>query len=316
MTKLQQTWLDPKNDFVFKWLFGSIRNKDLSISFLNAILEETEPVPITDLSFDDPHLKKTSVDDKESILDVLAKTADGKRINLEIQLSNQHNMIERAIHYCCKLHSEQMVAGQKYETVTKTIIICIVNFSFLPHNRYHSFYHFHEGHIYHKLTELVELHFVELPKLTSTLNISNKKECWFTFLQKVDPTKWEELAKSMPEIQKAMHEIDYMSHDEKLRMQAFRREKAILNQRSNEYYMEKGLEKGLKEGLKKGIEKGIEKGIKKGKMQQQKEIAKKMLLENVDIAFIAKITALSEQDIYLLQQELFETAAATKEQQS
>jgi hypothetical protein len=35
-------FLDPKIDFVFKKLFGTIANKDILIFFLNSILEKKE----------------------------------------------------------------------------------------------------------------------------------------------------------------------------------------------------------------------------------------------------------------------------------
>lgn len=34
--------LDPKNDVVFQRIFGSPENEDILISFLNALLEDTE----------------------------------------------------------------------------------------------------------------------------------------------------------------------------------------------------------------------------------------------------------------------------------
>ncbi len=47
----------------------------------------------------------------------------------------------------------------------------------------------------------------------------------------------------------------------------------------------------------KGIEEGIKKGIEKGKLEEKIEIAKNLLLANMDIEFISKTTGLSVEEI-------------------
>ncbi len=55
------------------------------------------------------------------------------------------------------------------------------------------------------------------------------------------------------------------------------------------------------EGEAKGIVQGIKQGVKQGKFegftQGQKEIARNLLKENMDISFISEVTGLSEQEI-------------------
>ncbi len=62
-------FLDPKNDIAFKKIFGSEKNKDILIHFLNDMLKFKEKKPITELAFlntvQDPLIaaRKTSVVD-------------------------------------------------------------------------------------------------------------------------------------------------------------------------------------------------------------------------------------------------------------
>jgi hypothetical protein len=42
-------FLDPKNDFAFKRIFGTERNKDILIQFLNDILDFKTPTQIKDV---------------------------------------------------------------------------------------------------------------------------------------------------------------------------------------------------------------------------------------------------------------------------
>ena len=44
-------FLDPKNDFAFKRIFGSEKHKKLLISFLNAVLWKQIPAPIDEVTF-------------------------------------------------------------------------------------------------------------------------------------------------------------------------------------------------------------------------------------------------------------------------
>ncbi|THF74412.1 Rpn family recombination-promoting nuclease/putative transposase [Cohnella fermenti] len=85
---------------------------------------ETEPKPFVSLTILNPHIDKNAVDDKQSILDVRAKTEDGKQVNLEIQVSNKHDMAKRSLYYSSKMYEEQLEEGALYMTLQKVISSC------------------------------------------------------------------------------------------------------------------------------------------------------------------------------------------------
>jgi len=60
---------------------------------------------------------------------------------------------------------------------------------------------------------------------------------------------------------------------------------------------QEGIEKGIIKGMEKGMMKGIEKGITKGKIEERKELAKKLLGLGVDIKIISKASGMSEEEI-------------------
>lgn len=64
-----------------------------------------------------------------------------------------------------------------------------------------------------------------------------------------------------------------------------------------------GHSEGLEEGLAEGLEKGLEQGLEQGANKKTIEIAKKMLQETTDLAFISRITELSLEEIKKIQQE-------------
>jgi hypothetical protein len=84
--------MSPKNDFVFKRIFGSEENQDILLNFLNAAMRLPEHKQLSEIVIVNPTLDKRYLDDKMSVLDIRARTADGIQINIEIQVINEANM--------------------------------------------------------------------------------------------------------------------------------------------------------------------------------------------------------------------------------
>src|SRR5699024_8364146 len=91
--------MDLKIDYAFKQLFGNEKNKQITVVFLNAILQKTGREPIKDVSFIDVEVGGEYFDDKQSRLDFLFVTTTGERINIEIQFTDKYDMIKRTIYY-------------------------------------------------------------------------------------------------------------------------------------------------------------------------------------------------------------------------
>lgn len=62
--------LNPRVDFAFKKLFGTRENKEILISFINAVVSENDRV--TDVLLLNPYNNKEYGSDKLSILDIKA----------------------------------------------------------------------------------------------------------------------------------------------------------------------------------------------------------------------------------------------------
>lgn len=83
--------MDLKVDFAFKQLFGSEKNKDITVVFLNAILQRTGRKRIKDISFSNTESGGKHKDDKQSRLDLLVVTEANESIHVEIQFTNKYN---------------------------------------------------------------------------------------------------------------------------------------------------------------------------------------------------------------------------------
>lgn len=86
--------LDPRNDFLFKRIFGSKDNRDVLLAFLNKTSIEAGRPPLTEIILLNPYNEKDTPRDKQSILDIRGKL---RRVNsLTLKCSCSTNMIPRS----------------------------------------------------------------------------------------------------------------------------------------------------------------------------------------------------------------------------
>jgi predicted transposase/invertase (TIGR01784 family) len=300
--------ISPRVDIAFKKIFGVEENKDLLISLINSIVSTEDQ--ISEVTLLNPYNPKNFRQDKLSILDIKAKGADGKRFNIEIQISDEADYDKRALYYWAKLYTEQLKVAEDYSILSKAIGIHILNFTSIPlADKYHNVFHIIEkdsGLLYFKD---LELHTIELKKFTDNSNeelsdiiakVKNTLDMWVAFLTRHDLLKADNLPQALNDdnLKKAITVLDVMNfspeerdayedHLKWLRIEANTIKKAESRAKAE----------GKLEGLEEGMEKGIEQGIKQGVMTRNQEIARNLLDEGMEIKSIVKITGLSEEEI-------------------
>ena len=89
--------LKPTNDFVFKKLFGEEKNVDILKDLIQSILPELKIAKV--VVNKDVSLERKLITDKLGILDVMATLNDNTKINIEMQVEDLHNTVERSIFY-------------------------------------------------------------------------------------------------------------------------------------------------------------------------------------------------------------------------
>ena len=267
--------LDPKMDFVFKNIFGSEKHPNILISFLNATLKPKDL--ITEVEIKNTDLNKGYIEDKFSRLDVKATTSNNEIINIEIQLKNEYNMIKRSLYYWSKLYSEQLNEGEDYSLLKRTICINILNFKYLKTRMFHSVYRMKEIHTNEELSDIQEIHFIEIPKLEDGSDEKDMLVAWIEFLKNPESEKVRSLEMSVDEIREAKDELIKMSNDDTQRELYEMRVKTLRDKIS-----------ALNEAERKGIKKGREEGEKNKAI----EIAKSLINLGLDKESIAKSTGL------------------------
>ena len=287
--------LSPKLDVVFQALFGEVGNESITKGFLETILERK--IDSIDLSRN-PILRREFKDEKLGVLDIIAKLDENEICNIELQIVDKKNIIERILYYWSRLYSRQIKSGEDYKILQKAIVILITDFKIenLEELDYHSRWKIIEDKQGKKiiLTQKLEIDIIELPKIIGKEKEQDNLLDWLYFLEN---PKSERVTKKMKEnenLKEAVKKLDNLSEDEKMQRIADLRQKAIMDEKA---IYEKGLEIGIEKGIQRGMEKGIEKGIMEGSQKEKIEIAKKMLELKIDKETIAEATGLTEQEI-------------------
>ena len=230
--------LKPLNDFIFKKLFGENEVKDNLIAFLNAVLNRTDKGRLVAIDIiENKELTKELMEYKTGILDVRAKTEDGTQINIEVQLTDQRNMYKRTLFYWGRLFNECIRKGDDYRKLCKVITINILDFEYLPLEKFHSQFHLWEDQEKdHMLTDLVEIHFIEVPKFNE-LKEKNLKEDklqrWLTFFYNdISKETLKELMDMDKDIKKVEERLEYLSSDEET-IELYRAREKLLHERAN-----------------------------------------------------------------------------------
>jgi len=268
--------MSPKIDYCFKLIFGDENNKPLLIDLLCAILRvpKEEFIGIELMNTELPRLYE---DDKKGILDVRVKTKLGKQINIEIQLLNSKYMAERTLYYCARMYTGQIKKGENYKQLKKCITINILDYTCIRLDRVHTKYHLLEDDTNYKLTDSIEIHMIELPKLLRLQEIKDSEDPamdWLQFINADSKEVMEMLARKNENIKTAFEIIEAASRDEKKRLAYEARQMAIMDEESR---------------------------IDEAREEERIEIALKLLKADSDIEFVSKITELSIEKIKELQ---------------
>ena len=168
----KERYINPYTDFGFKKLFGTEMNKDLLISFLNALFNNCEQ-EIEDVQYLNGENLGDGYGDRRSVFDVYCMGKDGSRFIVEMQKAEQSYFKDRSLYYSTFAIREQAVKGQKWDyRLDNVYTVGILNFEF-PHDEYPADSYRHEiklkdvedNHVfYDKLTFI----YLEMPKFTKT----------------------------------------------------------------------------------------------------------------------------------------------------
>ena len=284
MAYLYSENVNPRVPLSFKKIFGTEGNKDLLISLINSIVGEEDQV--VDIILLNPYNQKNFKNDKLSILDIKAEGSDGKKFNIEIQITDEADYDKRALYYWAKLYGDQLKESEDYSKLEKVIGIHILNFTSIPKSeKYHNAFSITEKETGLHYFKQLELHTIELKKFTDQLGkefedigskIQTSLDLWSAFLTRNDLLSTAKISQALDAapIKKAIEVLNVMNFTKEER-EAYEDHLKWLRIEAN--------------SLKKAEE--------KGRKEEKLEIARNMLNESLPIEKIAALTGLTEKEV-------------------
>jgi predicted transposase/invertase (TIGR01784 family) len=293
-------FLDPKNDFCFKRIFGTERNSDILIDFINAMLRFKEGERIQAVKF-----LKTSQDPeiaykKQSLVDVLCTDQRGWQYIIEMQVAHTTGFEKRAQYYAAKAYSGQLQQGEHYHELKAIIFMAITDFVMFPDKEEYLSNHvlLDNKTFDHDLKDF-SFTFLELPKFPKTVadvdNLTDVIERWTYFFRYAEGTHEkdiERIAGKDSAILRAYEELN-----------RFNLSQIELNTYEREEKRERDAQSILLAKLWDAEAKGKAEGKAEGGTEKQYLIAKNMLLDHVPIEAISKYTGLSVEVIRQMEAE-------------
>ena len=186
-----------------------------------------------------------------------------------------------------KKFEEQLEEGQSYYKLHKAVTINVLDFNYIPTEKYHTTFHLREDTISDLwLTDLLEIHFVELRKLQEqSVGIERRLVRWMLFLTAKTKERLEELAMEEPVMQKALTTLEFLSQDKHTR----------------ELYEQR--QKGL-QTYAVDMEGAREEGKAEGKHLRARFTARNLLAMGMEVEAIARVTDLPILEVEKIQREM------------
>lgn len=280
---IQDKYINPYTDFGFKLLFGTAMNKELLISFLNALLFKEETVK--DVTYLNAEHLDTQGYDRRAVFDVYCENEKGEKFLVEMQRGEQQFFKDRSVYYATFPIREQSQRGKWDYELKAVYIIGILNFTFNDT----------DGDYFHHEVKLVDLytHKVFYDKLT------------FIYLEMPKFNKKEDELESM--FDKWLFVLRNLSslfeRPRALQNRVFDRlfeaaEIAKFNPKELGEYWEslknfRDWYSVMSTQLKKGREEGLKEGLEQGRKEECFKNAKKMKQAGIAFDVIAQVTGLS-----------------------
>jgi predicted transposase/invertase (TIGR01784 family) len=179
-------YLDPKNDLVFKRVFGE--HPDLLISFLNALMPLNRDNLIESVEYLSSELVPENPLKKYSIVDVRCKDRQGRLFIVEMQMEWSSVFMKRILMNSAKVYGVQLGKGKDFDLLQPVYTLAILNDNF--DHKTAEFYHRYQMANRQNTDEVIEgieLIFVELQKFKPE-NIADRKMAvlWLRFLKEVN----------------------------------------------------------------------------------------------------------------------------------
>ena len=304
-----EVFADITADPIFKKIFGTKKYEEACKGLLKSFFPQLD---IREITYLDKEIPGESISDRDSIVDVVCHTGDGRKILIEMQNTRQEYFLDRVVYYSSLLITNQARLGDWDYHIDEVYTLSFINFRPVKSDP--------DGH-------MEQRHYV-CRELSSDHKLSASPEYIFLNLwdfKKTDkevhtyPEKWLYLLKNapffkqIPDILKGDDAfgaaLDGAKRAKFTREENSTYERYMMNARDivnakrfaakegREEGRAEGREEGFAEGRAEGLAKGMAEGMAKGMAEGLMEVARKMKERGMSVGEITDITGLSDEQI-------------------
>ncbi|MCI9433970.1 MAG: Rpn family recombination-promoting nuclease/putative transposase [Bacilli bacterium] len=269
------------NDYLFKKTFSQER-------YLKHLLFNFFDIQACKIEYLNTALIKNHKDIKVGIVDMLLNV-DGEIVILELQNIDRHNFKERLLFYASNIIANHCLEkGADYDQLKGIKVYAIINYKSFNDSIKDIVRLKRNNKIF---TKKMEYQIFDLTKV----NINNKETKYYELVSLFKIHNLDKLTKIIKddlnmEILTEIKKYNLNSEEYK-KMEDI--ERLMMNE--TEHY-----ETAYFDGIEIGRSEGISLGKNEGKVEEKLDIAKNMLIENIDINLVSKITGLDKNQIELL----------------
>ena len=286
---IKEKYINPYTDFGFKKLFGTEMNKDLLVSFLNALFNDSTK-EIEDVQYLNSESLGESYGDRRSVFDVYCIAKDNSRFIVEMQKAEQTYFKDRSLYYTTTPIRQQAKKGKWDYRLDNIYTVGILNFEF-PNGEYPADNYRHEiklkdnedNHVfYDKLTFI----YLEMPKFVKKEDeLETMMDKWLFVLRNL--YRLLERPKALQDriFQKLFEQAEIAKYNEVERRQ--------YEESLKEYW-------DYTNTLDTAFSKGEQKGRVEGRAEERIENARNLKANDVPINIIAKSLGLTPEEIEAL----------------
>jgi predicted transposase/invertase (TIGR01784 family) len=277
-TTTRSSLYDPLNDFLFYKVMGEKGDEVQLLGFINAVLGKTGDDKFTSVEIlENKTFTPEKLGDKSVTFDVRAVLHGKTKVNVEVQLRNEHNMDKRSLFYWSEEFTNSLKAGQDYSELPDVIAINIVDFDYTDASYFHSCFHLRDDNEREViLTNSLEIHFINMVKYRKMREKPDDPlSRWLSWFDRGSSSELiEEVVNMDTAILTADERLLYVTGDEDARRAYLTRFKAMCDWTSAQ-----------NASHRKGREEGFEEGIL--------ITARNALAQGASVDFVQKITGLS-----------------------
>lgn len=290
----KERYINPYTDFGFKKLFGTEMNKDLLISFLNALLNGKEN-EIEDVQYLNGENLGDGYADRRSVFDVYCMAKDGSRFIVEMQKAEQAFFKDRSVYYATTPIRQQAPKGAWDYRLDDIYTVGILNFEF-PHGEYPADSYRHEVKLedtedHHVFYDKLTFIYLEMPKFTKTEDeLETMFDKWMFVLHNLYRLLERPKALQDRVFQKLFEQAEIAKYSDLERRQYEESKKVFWD---NYSVMKTARDKGIQEGIQRGLQQGLQQGIH----QEKAETVQRMKAKGFSVEDISEIAGLTIEEV-------------------